>query len=689
MRGGDDGVRLRLRHPRRVARRVMMPAFLRARPRRLVGLVPKKRGDGRRVRAVSGGGVGDHRSHRPGVHLEVYPEVNRGVRGGGGGGGDDALGIRGGGGGGGARRVGHARRRREHRRARLRGGLFVGGGVFVRRFERRLVERRPSRRPPRVGAASVEGAAVAAAARFGRRRRERGGDLRDGGGGEDGMRGRLRVRDDLRRGGYPAAGVVGSVLERLVRRVASVAERGGRGDDGGGGGFARLAGDRLRGDPVGFRLGQTRAFHELDFSPRLLRLEREQVHARGGSRAPEVIHRGEQHLLHPERVPLAPVMAAIGPVRRRGGLLRRGLVDVGFVVVFVAAVGGAADDPLLPAAFVGYGLDLGFRGLDLGFRGLGFDVLLRLLLLPPLLNRSVLALLVLVVRKLPEHNAVSVARPRLAPAHHRGGPFELPRHPSHPARELLQHVDQRPERQADSAHGADGGTPHALVRRVDHLGRRRRDVQQEVLRLDQPAGGDEARASVDVDGQVLLLDVESLVVQRPGEGDLGFGPRPGLHLRLPAQPVQRGQSPVDAHGVLASRGANHPPGPALRQRLLAVVDELAGDGDLPLQVSRVLEEVQQHVIEGLLHPVVVRPRRPVPHDRRRGLRVRTHLLQDAHQVFERALRRFTLRLNLLNHQVARLREVLEGELRVFRARVGGGRAGPRAREAAAGRRAKR
>ena len=59
-----------------------------------------------------------------------------------------------------------------------------------------------------------------------------------------------------------------------------------------------------------------------------------------------------------------------------------GLVDVGFVVVFVAAVGGATDDPLLPAAFVGYGLDLGFCGLDLGFRGLGFDVLLRLLLLP-------------------------------------------------------------------------------------------------------------------------------------------------------------------------------------------------------------------------------------------------------------------------------------------------------------------
>ena len=107
------------------------------------------------------------------------------------------------------------------------------------------------------------------------------------------MRGRLRVQHNLR------GGVVGSVGMESARRVASVAERGGRGDverggdDGGGGGFARLAGDRLRGDPVGFRLGHTRALHELDFSPRLLRLEREQVHARGGSRAPEVIDRGE------------------------------------------------------------------------------------------------------------------------------------------------------------------------------------------------------------------------------------------------------------------------------------------------------------------------------------------------------------------------------------------------------------
>ena len=351
--------------------------------------------------------------------------------------------------------------------------------------------------------------------------------------------------------------------------------------------------------------------------------------------------------------------------------------------------------PLL--CIVGFGLDrrlrLGAFGLRrLGF-GLGVDVLIRLLLLPFLVDRSVLGDLfvgvVLVVRKLPEHDAVSVARPRLVPAHHHRGPFELPRHASHPARELRQHVDQRPERQTHPAHGADGGPPDALVRSVDNLGRRRRDVQQEVLGLDQPAGRDEARASVDVDGQVLLLDVESLVVKRPGEGDLGFRPSSGLHLRLASQPVQRGQSPVDAHGVLASCGANHPPGPALRQRLLAVVDELAGDGDLPLQVSRVLEEVQQHVVEGLLHPVVVRPRRPVPHDRRRGLRVRTHLLQDAHQVFEGALRRLALRLNLLNHQVSRLREVLEGELRVFRASVGGGRAGPRAREAAAGRRAKR
>ena len=141
---------------------------------------------------------------------------------------------------------------------------------------------------------------------------------------------------------------------------------------------------------------------------------------------------------------------------------------------------------------------------------------------------------------------------------------------------------------------------------------------------------------------------------------------------------------MDAHRVLASRRADHPPSPAFRQRLLAVIDELSGYRNLTLKIPRVLEEVQQHVVEALLHPVVVRPRGSVPHDRRRGLRVRTHLLQDAHQILQRRLSGFTPRLNLLNHQIARLSEVLEGELRVLSPRVGGGRAGPRAWETAAG-----
>jgi hypothetical protein len=83
------------------------------------------------------------------------------------------------------------------------------------------------------------------------------------------------------------------------------------------------------------------------------------------------------------------------------------------------------------------------------------------------------------------------------------------------------------------------------MRGFDDQRRGGRHVKQQVLRLHQAAGGDEARRAVDVDGQVLLLHVKPLVLQRLQKTLLRLAPRPGLHLRLAAQAVQRREPPMN------------------------------------------------------------------------------------------------------------------------------------------------